>query len=90
MKWCEVLGTEPYLCLNFGTGTLDEGILPTILLKMELQIADEPCSALAWVEYCNGTCDTYYANMRRKNGREQPYNVRLPQGNTEHPYANSA
>ena len=27
MKWCEVLGTEPYLCLNFGTGTLDEGML---------------------------------------------------------------
>lgn len=20
LKWCEVLGTEPYLCLNFGTG----------------------------------------------------------------------
>jgi alpha-N-arabinofuranosidase len=27
MKWCEVLGTEPYLCFNFGTGTLDEGLL---------------------------------------------------------------
>ena len=26
MKWCEVVGTEPYLCLNFGTGTLDEGL----------------------------------------------------------------
>jgi hypothetical protein len=20
LKWCEVVGTEPYLCLNFGTG----------------------------------------------------------------------
>ncbi len=20
MKWCEVVGTEPFLCLNFGTG----------------------------------------------------------------------
>ncbi|KAL5361666.1 Arabinosidase C [Aspergillus floccosus] len=56
LKWCEVLGTEPYFCLNFGTGTLDE--------------------ALAWVEYCNGTRDTYYANLRRKNGREEPYNVK--------------
>ncbi|KAB8238793.1 alpha-N-arabinofuranosidase [Aspergillus alliaceus] len=56
LKWCEVLGTEPYFCLNFGTGTLDE--------------------ALAWVEYCNGTKDTYYANLRRKNGREEPYNVK--------------
>ncbi|KAG5965466.1 hypothetical protein E4U57_004049 [Claviceps arundinis] len=56
MKWCEVVGTEPYLCLNFGTGTLDE--------------------ALAWVEYCNSDRNGYYANLRRKNGREQPYNVR--------------
>ena len=27
LQWCEVVGTEPYLCLNFGTGTLDEGDL---------------------------------------------------------------
>lgn len=20
MRWCETIGTEPYLCLNFGTG----------------------------------------------------------------------
>ncbi|KAL1648262.1 hypothetical protein SLS61_006952 [Didymella pomorum] len=39
MKWCEVVGTEPYLCLNFGTGTLAE-------------------------------------DLRRKNGREKPYNVK--------------
>ena len=25
MKWCEIVGTEPYLAFNFGTGTLDEG-----------------------------------------------------------------
>ncbi|USP75437.1 putative alpha-L-arabinofuranosidase C [Curvularia clavata] len=56
MQWCEEVGTEPYLCLNFGTGTLDE--------------------ALAWLEYCNSDRDTYYANLRRKNGREKPYNVK--------------
>ena len=56
MTWCNEVGAEPYLCLNFGTGTLDE--------------------ALAWVEYCNGDKNTYYANMRRKNGREAPYHVR--------------
>ncbi|KAJ6190386.1 hypothetical protein N7519_000407 [Penicillium mononematosum] len=56
MQWCEAVGTEPYLCFNFGTGTLDE--------------------ALGWVEYCNGTGNTYYANLRRKNGREEPYNVK--------------
>jgi len=27
MQWCEEVGTEPYLCLNFGTGTLDEGMV---------------------------------------------------------------
>ncbi|KKA29358.1 hypothetical protein TD95_001955 [Thielaviopsis punctulata] len=26
LRWCEIVGTEPYLCLNFGTGTLDEAL----------------------------------------------------------------
>jgi len=62
MKWLEVLSegkeqrVEPYICLNFGTGTLDE--------------------ALAWLEYCNGTRDTYWANQRRANGHPEPYNVK--------------
>jgi alpha-L-arabinofuranosidase len=25
MKWCDAVGTEPYLCLNMGTGTLTDG-----------------------------------------------------------------
>lgn len=32
--------------------------------------------AQAWVEYCNGTGDTYWANLRRKNGHEEPYHVK--------------
>ncbi|KAF1809099.1 family 51 glycoside hydrolase [Eremomyces bilateralis CBS 781.70] len=56
LRWCEVVGTEAFFALNFGTGTLDE--------------------ALAWVEYCNLSSDTHYANLRRKNGREKPYNVK--------------
>ncbi|PWY97771.1 glycoside hydrolase [Testicularia cyperi] len=33
--------------------------------------------ALAWLEYCNGTGDTYWANLRRKNtGRHEPHNVK--------------
>ncbi|KIY73958.1 glycoside hydrolase family 51 protein [Cylindrobasidium torrendii FP15055 ss-10] len=56
MAWCRELGTEPYICLNMGTGTLED--------------------ALAWLEYCNSSADTYYANLRRKNGHEQPYNVK--------------
>jgi alpha-L-arabinofuranosidase len=56
IEYCRVLGTEPYICVNMGTGTIDE--------------------AQAWVEYCNGTGDTYWANLRRENGHEEPYNVR--------------
>ncbi len=33
-------------------------------------------TALAWLEYCNSKHDSYYANMRRRNGREKPYNVK--------------
>ncbi len=29
------------------------------------------------VEYCNGTADTYYADMRRKNGFEKPFGIKL-------------
>lgn len=32
--------------------------------------------AANWVEYCNGTGNTHYANLRRKNGHPEPYNVR--------------
>lgn len=56
IQWCKLLEAEPYICLNFGTGTLDE--------------------ALAWLEYCNSTEDTFYANMRRENGHPEPYNVK--------------
>ena len=55
MTWCAAAGVEPVLCLNMGTGPLDE--------------------ALAWVEYCNGTGDTYWAG-RRANGHAEPYRVR--------------
>jgi alpha-L-arabinofuranosidase len=54
--WCAAAGVEPVLCLNMGTGTLDE--------------------ALAWVEYCNGTDDTYWASRRRASGHAEPYGVR--------------
>ncbi len=56
IEYCRAIDTEPYICVNMGTGTIDE--------------------AQAWVEYCNGTSNTYWANLRRQNGHEQPYNVR--------------
>ncbi|ORX39560.1 glycoside hydrolase superfamily [Kockovaella imperatae] len=58
IDWCRESGCEPYLCVNMGTGSLED--------------------ALDWLEYCNGTGDTYWANERRKNtGREEPHNVKL-------------
>jgi alpha-N-arabinofuranosidase len=33
--------------------------------------------AADWVEYCNATTDTYWANQRRKNGHPEPYNVKF-------------
>ncbi|MCC7355299.1 MAG: alpha-N-arabinofuranosidase, partial [Anaerolineae bacterium] len=56
IEYCRRLNVEPYICVNMGSGTMDE--------------------AQAWVEYCNGTGNTYYANLRRRNGHEEPYNVK--------------
>lgn len=56
ISFCRKLGTEPYICVNMGTGTMEE--------------------AAGWVEYCNGTKDTYYANLRRKNGNKEPFAVK--------------
>jgi alpha-N-arabinofuranosidase len=56
IEYCRLMNAEPYICVNMGTGTIDE--------------------AQGWVEYCNGTGDTYWANLRRENGHEEPYNVR--------------
>ncbi|KAF7304178.1 Glycoside hydrolase family 51 protein [Mycena indigotica] len=56
MAWCKELGAEPYICLNMGTGTLED--------------------ALAWLEYCNSSATTHFANLRRANGHAEPYRVK--------------
>jgi len=56
IEYCRVLGAEPFICVNMGSGTMDE--------------------AQAWVEYCNGTGDTSWANLRRQHGHAEPYRVR--------------
>jgi len=33
--------------------------------------------ALDLLEYCNGTSDTHFANLRRANGSEEPYDIRM-------------
>ncbi|KAJ5721957.1 uncharacterized protein N7483_009891 [Penicillium malachiteum] len=67
MKWCDFIGAEPYLALNMGTGTLEEGGNLLILLAT---------TALAWVEYCNLDTDTHYANIQKQNGHTKPYGVK--------------
>ena len=36
-----------------------------------------PDEARNLIEYCNGTTNTYYANLRRKNGFDEPFNIKL-------------
>lgn len=36
-----------------------------------------PEEAARWVEFCNSTRNTHYANLRRKLGYSQPFNVKL-------------
>jgi alpha-N-arabinofuranosidase len=56
IAFCRKVGGEPYICINAGTGSVEE--------------------AANWVEYCNGTGNTQYANLRRKNGHPDPFGVR--------------
>ena len=48
------------------------GAEPYICLNMGTGTLSE---ALAWVEYCNSTRDTYWAGRRRANGHPEPYGV---------------
>jgi alpha-L-arabinofuranosidase len=54
---CEMLGIEPYISLNVGSGTVQE--------------------AMEWVEYINSPASSPMANLRRANGREQPWKVKF-------------
>ncbi len=77
MLWGEKVGAEPYLALNMGTGTLEYGKYAQKLFCGNASADTRLIEiALAWLEYCNSDQDTYYANMRRTNGHEKPYNVK--------------
>lgn len=56
IKYCRTIGSEPYLSVNMGTGTIEE--------------------AQRWVEYCNVKEGPYYAELRKKHGFPEPYNVK--------------
>lgn len=66
------------LCHEFGTAEFVQycrqiGAEPMLCVNMPTGSAEE---AAHWVEYCNGTEDTYYANLRRSHGFEEPFNVK--------------
>jgi alpha-N-arabinofuranosidase len=61
-------GTDEFIdyCRKIGTE-------PYICINLHNGTAKE---AANWVEYCNGTKNTSYANLRRKYGHPMPHNVR--------------
>ena len=62
---------------HFGTAEFiaycrEIGAEPMLVVNLATGTPEE---ASNWVEYCNGTGDTYYANLRRQHGYEEPFNV---------------
>lgn len=57
LNFCELIGTEPYLSINVGTGSVQE--------------------AVEWVEYVNSNNKSPMTDLRKKNGREKPWNVKV-------------
>jgi len=63
---------------HFGTAEFVEycrkiGAEPFLVVNMSTGTPEE---ASNWVEYCNGTGDTYWANLRRLHGYKKPFNVK--------------
>lgn len=46
---------------------------PVLVINLSTGSPDE---AANWVDYCNGTENTYYANLRRSHGYPEPFNVK--------------
>jgi alpha-N-arabinofuranosidase len=57
LNMCELLGAEPYLSGNIGSGTVQE-------------MAD-------WVQYTNFASKSPMSDLRKKNGRTEPWNVKF-------------
>lgn len=57
LNFCEMIGTDPYISANVGSGTVEE--------------------MAKWVEYVNADGESPMANLRRKNGRDKPWNVKF-------------
>jgi len=56
LNFCELIGADPYICLNVGSGTIQE--------------------AADWIEYVTSANESPMTKLRKKNGREKPWNVK--------------
>ncbi len=56
LDFCELIGADPYVCLNVGSGTVQE--------------------AAEWIEYVTSSSESPMTKLRKKNGREKPWNVK--------------
>jgi alpha-N-arabinofuranosidase len=56
LNYSEMIGAEPYVCANLGTGSWVE--------------------AQQWVEYCNYSGGTAMSDLRKRNGRADPWKVK--------------
>jgi len=57
LDFCELIGTEPYLSINVGSGTVQE--------------------ARDWVEYVTSSNKSPMTDLRKKNGRQEPWKVKF-------------
>jgi alpha-N-arabinofuranosidase len=56
LDFCELIGAEPYITGNLGSGTVQE--------------------MQEWVEYMTSDADSPMADLRRKNGRNEPWKIK--------------
>jgi len=56
LRLCELIGAEPYICGNVGSGTVQE--------------------MQEWVEYITFDGESPMTNLRRQNGREEPWKLK--------------
>ncbi len=56
LDFCEVIGAEPYININVGSGTVQE--------------------ASEWVEYVTSENESPMTELRKQNGREEPWDVK--------------
>lgn len=56
LQLCELIGAEPYICGNVGSGTVQE--------------------MQQWVEYMTFDGESPMSNLRKENGREEPWKIK--------------